>query len=77
MISVIMPTMWKPEGVLERIKLIEEQPSVGEIIVIDNSNDDDKANELLYTEFCKVTYMNNGENIYVNPSWNLGVKLAN
>ena len=71
MISVIMPTMWKPEGVLERIKLIVEHPSVFELILIDNS---DTPPELPFIK--KVRHIKEGKNTYVNPAWNKGYELA-
>jgi hypothetical protein len=37
MISVIIPTLWKPEGFLERLEEISKNSNVGEIILIDNS----------------------------------------
>lgn len=76
MISVIMPTMWKPEGVLATIKQIVEQPSCGELIIIDNSETDTNMFDVFHTEFPKVVYINEGRNTYVNPAWNKGWSLA-
>jgi len=76
MISVIMPTMWKPEGVLATIKQIVEQPSCGELIIIDNSETDTSMFDVFHTEFPKVVYINEGKNTYVNPAWNKGAQLA-
>ena len=76
MISVIMPTMWKPKMVMATIKQIVEQPAVGELIIIDNSETDSNAFDIFHTEFPKVVYINEGKNTYVNPAWNKGVSLA-
>ena len=76
MISVIMPTMWKPKMVMATIKQIVEQPAVGELIIIDNSENDSNAFDIFHTEFPKVVYINEGKNTYVNPAWNKGASLA-
>lgn len=76
MISVIMPTMWKPSLVLATIKSIVEQPAVGELIIIDNSEGDTNAFDVFHTQFEKVVYVKEGKNTYVNPAWNKGASLA-
>ena len=76
MISVIMPTMWKGFGVMQAIKEIVEQPSVGELIIIDNSETTADMFAVSHTEFPKVVYINEGRNTYVNPAWNKGASLA-
>jgi hypothetical protein len=72
MISVIMPTMWKPEGVLQRIKEIVSRPSVSELILIDNTLDGIDLGE----DIPKVIHIKEGRNTFVNPAWNKGVDLA-
>ena len=71
--TVIIPTM----GVLDPIPWIlklGECPLVGEILVIDNS--DGKLPSLTNVFLKKIKVIYSGPNIYVNPSWNLGVKEA-
>lgn len=76
MISVIMPTMWKGFGCIQAIKEIVEQPAVGELIIIDNSETTTNMFDVIHTEFQKVVYINEGRNTYVNPAWNKGASLA-
>ena len=70
-VSVVIPTLQKQKDVLiNLIKTLISDLSVGEIILIDNSGlgldiTDEKLRIILPTT-----------NLYVNPSWNLGVKEA-
>ena len=69
--SVIIPTMWKSDYLLKMVEVYNNSEFIDEIIIIDNEPESkmeinsDKAR--IYTE---------GENIYVNPAWNMGVSLA-
>ncbi len=72
MISVIMPTMWKPKGVLERIKQIVNRPIVSELILIDNTDMGIDLNE----DIPKLIHIKEGKNTFVNPAWNKGVDIA-
>jgi|LakMenEpi03Aug12_release.lakeMendotaPanAssembly.Ray.scaffolds.fasta_scaffold115127_4 hypothetical protein len=74
MISVVMPTMWYPEGVCDRIGLIAELDCIGEIIVINNNVGDTPSHPALLHP--KVKIQNQIKNIYVTPAWNLGASLA-
>lgn len=69
-ISVIIPTMWKSQGLKERLMNISAIETVGEIILIDNS---ETPPEL---DIVGLNHIKNYKNIYVNPAWNLGVELA-
>ena len=70
-ISVVIPTMQKNKMFLDNlVKTLNVDVTVDEIIVIDNSCkgysfDSDKLKVIVPEE-----------NLYVNPSWNLGVKTA-
>ena len=69
MISVIIPTLQKNLKLLKAlVKSLNKDSAVGEIIIIDNSL---KGFE---HDFEKVRFIIPEENLYVNPSWNLGVK---
>lgn len=70
-ISIIIPTMQKDiENLNILIDELENDECVDEIILIDNSLCDyNKRSDKLKVCVPK-------ENLYVNPSWNLGVKLA-
>lgn len=69
MISVVIPTLQKDLKALKAlINNLNKDKAVGEIIVIDNSL---KSFE---HDFEKVRFIVPEQNLYVNPSWNLGVK---
>jgi hypothetical protein len=71
MISVIIPTLWKPEGFIERLKEISKNSFVGEIILIDNS-----TLNIDTSYIPKLNHIKETQNTYVIPAWNKGVKLA-
>lgn len=74
MISVIVPTMWKPEHMLKMLPMLDNHPLIGEIILIDN--DAAKTNHDLLNQLTKLSYHKFDENIFVNPAWNFGAKIA-
>ena len=73
MISVIVPTMWKAEHIMYMLPILENHHLIGEILIIDN--DTSKTNPDIH-KYSKVIHLPQKENIYVNPAWNLGCKLA-
>lgn len=73
MISVIIPTMWKPPHLMYILPMLQEHPLIGEVLIIDN--DTSKTNPDIH-KYSKVVHFPQKENIYVNPAWNLGVKLS-
>jgi hypothetical protein len=75
MYSVIVPTMWRSNETEKMLPIIDMHPLVGEIILINNAvhcTPDWFLNEQFWT----VNRVDQKENIYVNPAWNLGVSLA-
>lgn len=71
MLSIIIPTMQKDTEVLDRlVKELVEDNCVGEIIIIDNSG------KGLDYQNPKVKVYVQKENLFVNPAWNLGIKLS-
>ena len=71
LISVVIPTLQKnKELLLNLIKMLEKDSNVSEIIVIDNS-----LKGLDYPSD-KIKLITPPANLFVNPSWNLGVKSA-
>lgn len=72
MITVIMPSMFIPEGVVDRIKDIVSSPLVGEFILIDNTDDGFEINE----EIPKLVHIKEHKNTFVNPAWNKGAQLS-
>jgi len=70
-ISVVIPTLQKnKELLINLLSTLEQDKSVDEILLIDNS-----LQGLDYTNSKLRTIIPN-ENMYVNPSWNFGVKEA-
>lgn len=71
MLSVIIPTLQKDKLVLNKLlENLNRDNSVGEILIIDNSL---KGIDI---DLEKIKVIKPSENLFVNPSWNLGVKLA-
>lgn len=69
--TVIIPTLWKSDRTKKLINDLNQCQYVDEIIIIDNSLSHrfDETKD-------KIRTFSLGENIYVNPAWNLGIKLA-
>lgn len=72
--SVIIPTMWCSDLIFKLLDNLESSYFVGEIILIDNDKSKRPAH-IKNTD--KIRIIEQEKNIYVNPSWNLGVELAN
>jgi hypothetical protein len=72
--SVIIPTMWCSDLIFKLLDNLESSYFVGEIILIDNDKSKRPAH-IRNTD--KIRIIEQEENIYVNPSWNLGVELSN
>ena len=70
--SIIIPTLWKSNRIHKLLRDLIECEFVEEIILIDNAG---KYFEY-YEALSKVKLVQAGENIYVNPAWNLGIKIA-
>jgi hypothetical protein len=71
--SIIIPTLWKSDRIYKLLDDLQECDSVAEIILIDNSNEYfSRINKIIP----KVRVVATNSNMYVNPSWNLGVLLA-
>jgi hypothetical protein len=72
MISYIIPTLWKSENIHTTINLFcKIKDPDAELIIIDN---DDWG--YINNRDPRIKIHKSSENIYVNPSWNLGVQLA-
>lgn len=70
-VSVVIPTLQKNKELLDNlVRSLDSDISVSEIIVIDNST---KGYSL---ESGKLRVIVPDENLFVNPSWNLGVREA-
>lgn len=71
--SVIIPTMWKSSKIIKSVNDFINCDLVKEIIIINNN-----ISHELPLEFSnkKIILLNQKKNIYVNPSWNLGVEVS-
>ena len=68
-VSAIIPTLWRAKEFTDHlVNVLVEDESVGEIIIIDNAPAD------FFYENKKVVTFWSIENMYVNPSLNLGIK---
>jgi len=72
MISVIMPSMFIPDGIVDRVKEVCNHPLVGEFILMDNTVEGNHITE----EIPKLTYIQEGRNTFINPAWNKGAEMA-
>jgi hypothetical protein len=70
--SIIIPTLWKSNRIHKLLRDLIKCQFVDEIILIDNAG---KFFEY-YEALDKVKLVQVEENIYVNPAWNLGIKIA-
>lgn len=70
-ITVIVPTIWAFEPFPDYIKTVAELDDIKEIIIVDNNHN---KSPLIVHE--KVRIIVQGENIFVNPAWNIGAKIA-
>ncbi len=71
--SVVIPTMWKSIVTLDLLHLYDKCEFIDEVIVIDNDKDSRPEN---LNAIQKLTLIESYENLYVNPSWNIGVYQA-
>jgi hypothetical protein len=71
MYSVIALTMWKCKRFKETLIELSNNPLVGEIILIDNSE-----MNIDTLEIDKLNHIKEEKNTYINPAWNKGVSLA-
>ena len=65
--------MWRSDRLIPMLHKYAECKSVKEVIIIDN---DSTRRPLCVETIEKVKIFANGQNNYVNPSWNLGVDLS-
>lgn len=72
MISIIIPTLWKPDSTLDTLKSLSQNSKVGEIIIIDN----DPKSQPDLSKISKIIHIEEPENTFVNPAWNKGVEIA-
>lgn len=74
MISVVLPTIWKMNFHEELIKL-NANDVVGEIFLINNDHINTPT-WFNFSDYSKLVEIKPQQNIFVNPSWNIGVSVA-
>jgi len=75
MFSIIVPTMWRYAPFVEFLQELTLLDLIDEIIIINNDVKNTPNSNILKSS--KIKLHNVEQNIYVNPAWNLGVKLSN
>ena len=61
--------MWKSKRTVDQLRSFRNSESVVEVIIIDN----DPSNRPVLPDSKKIKILEQEQNIYVNPAWNLGV----
>lgn len=69
--SVIIPTIWKSDYLMDLLLKCSKSKYVGEIILIDNNPNEGKVIDLP-----KLIHIKETHNTFVNPAWNKGVAMA-
>lgn len=70
--TMVIPTMWKSKIIDQLLDECIKSKLITEIILIDNNHKIKKP----IPNNNKIHYINKNENLYVNPSWNLGVEVS-
>ncbi len=70
--SVVIPTIWRSPRTVPLLEELDRSPLVGQIILVDNQAKDRPPVPPLST----LTILQPPRNVYVNPAWNLGVRIA-
>lgn len=71
--SIVIPTLWKSQRIHKLLDDLIKCDNVDEIIIIDNNS---SYYHYYDTILDKINLIQMKDNIYVNPAWNLGVKIA-
>lgn len=71
MISVVIPTLWRYEPFCDFLAQTCAHDHVHDVIIVDNCRSHRPTHSSL--NHSKVTLLDFGENLFVNPSWNVGV----
>lgn len=71
--TVVIPTIWKSDFIHEQIKEYVLSEYIDEVIIIDNSREYFTHHKKVYN---KVKLIQPDTNLFVNPSWNLGVRTS-
>lgn len=72
--TVIIPTLWRSDLTLDLLSKYDNCISVDEILIIDNAIV--ARPQFDFSIYKKIRFIDQKENIYVNPAWNIGIKEA-
>jgi GT2 family glycosyltransferase len=72
--TVIIPTLWRSNFTIDLLTSYENCTYVDEILLIDNAVT--ARPQIDFSVYKKLRFLEQEENIYVNPAWNLGVNEA-
>jgi len=75
MIDIVIPTMWKADGILDNLAYYINCTAINKIILIDNNKKERPASEIF--KHPKIELVCYNKNVYVNPAWNEGYLRAN
>ncbi len=67
--------MWRVKETIQDLKQLEQCNFVGEIILI-NNNIKDTPSGFDVSSFSKIIEVRPPTNLYINPSWNLGIRMS-
>ena len=70
-LTIVVPTLWKHSEFPDYISSVADLSVVKEVIIIDNNYKDSYL-----IDHAKVKVVTQARNIYVNPAWNVGARLA-
>lgn len=72
-LQLVIPTLWRPTRLVTALENYLHCPGVERVIVIDNdpANQPEAVQEL--ERHPRLLLLHQSENLYVNPSWNLGM----
>lgn len=72
--TFIIPTIWLSDKINCLLQELSKSELVSEIILINNSVEKTKNYDVVSNK--KIKHIKNKTNLYVNPSWNLGVETS-
>lgn len=70
MIDIVIPTMWKADGILDNLIGYVNCTAVNKVIIIDNNKKERPVSDIF--KHPKIELVCYNKNIYVNPAWNEG-----
>jgi hypothetical protein len=69
-ISIVLPTLWRVPGLIDRLKQLSDIEEISDIILIDNSDDPPNL------DIKKLNHVKEYKNTFIYAAWNKGVRLS-